>query len=319
MRSHFPPFPRSGKNGNGVVGLVEEFRFLISVPVPSGDLIQPAVGEEVGHAGPPFLVECLPVVARADDDVRLDAGQLFQSAVPVENPMGAVDEKRRSGGAFEDRLQAFLAFPKRHFGEFSLRDVLQGLESADEVPLGVPEGRRGEPEPFPRRAEGGEEIRRLEGFLDEVRFLVFVAVPPGDLILQAVGDEVGHAGPFPAVKGPPVFPRSDDPVRREPAQFLKGPVPVKDPVVPADDEGGDGKAFQDGPKHHPPFRRQVLKAFDSLLHRPCLAFSGRRSHDAPLRFQNKMKPPEGSTKLSPGIRVGGCRSSDLTNRLTSSI
>jgi hypothetical protein len=60
-----------------------------------------------------------------------------------------------------------------------------------------------------------------------------------------VDDQIGHAGAFRPVEGPPVLVRPDNVVGADAAELLKRPVPENHLVVPVDDEGRNRNAFED--------------------------------------------------------------------------
>lgn len=55
----------------------------------------------------------------------------------------------------------------------------------------------------------------------------------------AVDDKIGQQGPRPVVKGSPVFRSTDHLVGWHPGQHGTGTIPVGDPVLGIDDDGGD--------------------------------------------------------------------------------
>ena len=174
----------------------------------------------------------------------LHSRQFFQSPVPVKDFVVFVDDEGGNGKPLQDTVQYPFAIDEYLIRRFSLRDVFQRFDTADEGPTGTTDGRYGEPQPAAAVSQVGEKSFRFVGVFQQLR-LGDAPVPFRDGFQGLIDDQIGQAGSFLRIKGAPVLIRPDHIFCRGLAQFFQSAVPVNHVVIETDDEGRDRRTFDD--------------------------------------------------------------------------
>ena len=233
-----------GEESFRFVGVLQQLRSGHTA-VPFRDGLQGLIDEQIRQAGPLLGVEGLPVPVGADHLLGRKPAEFFEGTVPVDHLVVESDHEGRDGRAFDDAEELLLAFSLRQFRCFAIGDVFQGFDGADDLAARIPDRRGRKPQPDPFFTQVGEEIGGLERVVQEIRFAILALVPLRDPVCCPFDQEVRHAGPGLGIECPPLLFGPDHLAHRDLAQLLEGPVPVKDSVVLADDESGNGKALDD--------------------------------------------------------------------------
>ncbi len=146
-------------------------------------------------------------------------------------------------GALTDPGFQFIMSPEQAlFGHLSAGDIFQGFNSADKAAFGIADQGGGKMEPAALLTQFGEKIRRFVGLINEARFGILIEIPLRNLMESIIQKKIRQAGPFPAVKGPPMLIGADDFFGMDLTQLLKGTVPINQFVVFSDNKSGDGRA-----------------------------------------------------------------------------
>ena len=292
------PFAQFGEKVRRLVGLLDERRLAALAGIPVLDGLEILIDKQVGQAGSrPAAVEGPPVIGRPENLMGTDPAQLLQRPVPVKDPVVPPDDERGNRRALDDALESPLAVLEAFLGQLPLGDVLQGLLGAHHFTPRAPDQSSREPQPASPFAQFGKEVCRLVGLLDERRLAALAGIPALDGVEILIDKQVGQTGPRPAaVEGPPVIGRPEHLMGTDPAQLLERPVPVKDPVVPPDDERGDRRAL-----HH---ALEPALAVRKILFRAPGTFLGLREFDGLLRCFSalSMSGPRFVRFMATGLR-----------------
>jgi len=133
-----------------------------------------------------------------------------------------------------------IELPQALLGILPFGDILQGLDGADDVAVGIVQGGGGEEQPARSPREMGKEAHRLEGPRNGPGKMPPPLVVAQHGCLVAFEDEVSHDGTRLPIESTPVVAGPDDLPGRDAGDLLAGPVPVGDHVIGVDDEGRDG-------------------------------------------------------------------------------